>query len=461
MILARLLTPADIGVFSITIVLLSFVTTFRDFGAGQYLVQEKELTPARIRAVWTLQLGIGVALAVLAGAASTPVSSFYGEPRMREIMWLLGLSYLVNPFGSLTYAWLMRTLRFEALAIMRFSGTLMGALVSVVLAWRGFGPISLAWGNLAMVVTNGAVSSFFRPPGFPLLPGLSEIRRVLAFGTRITSTSIIETLAQGAPELILGKFQSLTAVGLFSRANGLVALFARLVSDSVNSVALPLFAQQVRQKDDLSPVFLKANAYITSLGWSFALMVILLAHPLVRVLYGLQWDASVDLARWLAAAMGVAAPAALCYQALLGSGAAAQLLRAMAMSCALTVACAAVGAYFGLLPLAWGLLLAALMSTVVWLRITRALLGFDWSDYFRSLFGSAKVAAASACVPLALHLWFGATPLYSLPVLAVGVLGCAVGFVAGSIISGHPIATELLALWRRARSRFPGAKPGE
>ena len=71
------------------------------------------VTPARIRAVWTLQLGIGVVLAVLAGVASTPVSSFYGEPRMREIMWLLGLSYLVNPFGSLTYAWLMRTLRFE------------------------------------------------------------------------------------------------------------------------------------------------------------------------------------------------------------------------------------------------------------------------------------------------------------------------------------------------------------
>lgn len=51
MVIARLLTPAEIGVFSVTLVLLSFVTTLRDMGAGQYLVQEINLTTERIRAV--------------------------------------------------------------------------------------------------------------------------------------------------------------------------------------------------------------------------------------------------------------------------------------------------------------------------------------------------------------------------------------------------------------------------
>ena len=59
MVIARLLTPAEIGVFSVTIVLVSFVTTVRDMGAGQYMVQEKELTTERIRSVWAVQLGLG------------------------------------------------------------------------------------------------------------------------------------------------------------------------------------------------------------------------------------------------------------------------------------------------------------------------------------------------------------------------------------------------------------------
>ena len=51
MVIARVLTPEDIGVFSVTMVLISFVATVRDLGAGQYLIQEKELTTDRIRAV--------------------------------------------------------------------------------------------------------------------------------------------------------------------------------------------------------------------------------------------------------------------------------------------------------------------------------------------------------------------------------------------------------------------------
>ena len=85
MVIARLLTPAEIGVFSITMVLLMFVSAVRDMGAGQYLIQEKNLTIERIRAVWAVQLGLGVALACLVLLVSYPVAIFYDEPRMRDI----------------------------------------------------------------------------------------------------------------------------------------------------------------------------------------------------------------------------------------------------------------------------------------------------------------------------------------------------------------------------------------
>ena len=61
MTIARLLTPAEIGVFSVIMVLLTLVSTVRDMGTGQYLVQEKELTTARIRSVWAVQRGLGSA----------------------------------------------------------------------------------------------------------------------------------------------------------------------------------------------------------------------------------------------------------------------------------------------------------------------------------------------------------------------------------------------------------------
>ncbi|EHR71990.1 membrane protein involved in the export of O-antigen and teichoic acid [Burkholderiales bacterium JOSHI_001] len=451
MIVARLLTPAEIGVFSVVMVLMSFLATWRDFGAGQYLVQEQDLTPERIRAVWTVQLCIGVALAFAALAASRPVAHFYNEPRMQGIMVLIALSYFINPFGSLTYAWLMRSMRFEALTVMRSSAALCGATVSVICAWRGLGAISLAWGNLASVIANACVSFLFRPRDFPFLPGRHEIGRVLSFGTRITSTSLIEAAAKGAPELILGKLQSMTAVGLFSRANGLVGLLTGLMSDTVGSVAMPMFAQQKRDGGDLGAAFLRVCAYMSVIAWSFALFLGLMADPLIRVLYGQQWVDAVPIARWLAVAMVLAAPAALSVQVLLGVGASHRLPRAMLVSAAATITGVAVGSPFGGVGVAIGMCGGAMVATINWLRVVREVLGFNWSALLSALMRSAMV---SGCTGVSLLLTvgiFGWAPARSLPVLVAGTAAGAVSFVVASMVAKHPIANEIRRVLDRLR----------
>jgi len=86
MVLARLLTPNEIGVYSVTMVLLIFVNTFRDLNAGQFLVQKQHITDDHIRAVWTIQLGLGLGFATLVALAAYPVAQFYGEPRMSGVM---------------------------------------------------------------------------------------------------------------------------------------------------------------------------------------------------------------------------------------------------------------------------------------------------------------------------------------------------------------------------------------
>ena len=344
MIIARLLTPADIGVFSVTMVLLGFVNTVRDMGAGAYLVQEKELTPDRVRAVWAVQLGLGIVLALLVLIASTPAASFYNEPRMRDIMLVVALNYAINPFGSLTYAWQIREMRFDALALVRFSATLAGAAVSVYLAWRGMGPMSLALGSLASTLVNATMAIYFRPKWFPWLPGLKEIRRVLAFGSQTTGASIIGTIAGSAPELLLGKLQGMTATGLYSRANGLVMMFHRLVMDGVTSVAISWFAKQSREHGSISQPFLKATSYVTALGWAFSAGMVCMAHPAMRILYGDQWDGAVDLTRLLAGALACGMPAALSVPALMALGDAKQVLRGTAITTAFTLILAAASA---------------------------------------------------------------------------------------------------------------------
>lgn len=454
MVVARLLTPAEIGVFSVTVVLLSFVSTVRDMGAGQYMVQEKDLTTERIRAVWTVQLGLGLAMASVVLLASYPVALFYNEPRMRNVMLVVALNYAINPFGSLTYAWLIREMRFDSIALMRFSSVLFGALVSTWLAWQNFGPISLAFGSLTSTVVNALVAIYFRPKSFPWLPGLGEIRRVLSFGSKLTVSTIVHDFATSAPELLLGKLQSLSATGLYSRASGLVQMFHRLFVDAVGAVCLPWFAKQSRERGEFVEPFVKATAYVTAFGWSFCLGVICLAHPLIRVLYGNQWDQAVDLTRLLAVAMMFSVPAALCNIALLSSGAASTIARATIFSALQSVVLVALGASQGLMEIGLAMIGSSALTAVIWLRVTSRHIGLPLRDLLPALRLSAAVALLAVIGP-ALALWtYGPYPEKFLMPLLMGGVGGLVGFVAGVITVQHPLAEEITGLLSMVKRRF-------
>lgn len=453
MIVARLLSPAEIGVFSIAMVVLSFISAMRDLGAGQYLVQERELTTERIRATWTVQLGLGIGFALIVLAGAVPVAHFYGEPRLREIMFVLALNFAISPFGSLTYAWLMREMRFDSLAMMRFAGGLTGAIVSVLLAWRGFGPISLAVGNLAATIANALIAVAYRPASFPWLPGFGEVRRVLSFGTKLSITTVVNTLGNSVAELVLGKAQNMVAVGLYSRANGLTSMFNRLILDATHSVAMPLFSKASREGKSLGPILMKATGYVTGLGWSFFGVMVLLAHPMVRVLYGDQWDASVPLVRLIALAMAIGLPSAFCATTLLASGSMDALMRLTTWTVLQYSALLAIGALFGTMQLGWAIVVAATISTLVWLAATPAMREVPKPAFAKLLLKGLVLAAASVAGSAMSYAWHGDSGTIHLLQLATGIACAALVFVATAFAVSHPLADELRGLLQMLQAR--------
>lgn len=446
MIIARLLTPADMGVFSVAMALLMLANTVRDMGAGQYLVQVKELTPERITAVWTLQFGIGAGLGTLVAALAFPAAAFYDESRMAPLLGIMALSYFVNPIGSITYALLMRDMRFQHVAVMRFCANLAGAIVSVGLAMNNFGPLSLAWGNLATVCVNAVVAQFFRDRAVPWGLSFRGAREVLSFGGKITGTSIISSLQNSTPDFALGKIQDMVAAGLFSRSNGLVSMFNRLVLDAMYSVAIPALAAQARNDQDPAPTFLRALSYITVLNWVFAVNLIALAQPVTELLYGTQWDKSAQLTRLLAIASAVLAPTHICGAVNIARGRADNVLRATLVTAACAVPATLIGATISLEAVGALLIAAAVISTSYWLTLTLRMLQLSWSETLDALWRSAVVTLGCSAVPVALVWTMGLHPNSILLQVALAAIGGSASLLASLVLFKHPLVDELQRL---------------
>ena len=213
---------------------------------------------------------------------------------------------------------------------------------------------------------------------------------------------------------------------------------------------MPWFARQSREHGSFDEPFLKATAYVTAFGWSFCLAVVCLAHPIIRVLYGDQWDLAVDLTRLLAVAMAFSVPAALCHTALLSSGAVTVIARVTITSALQSVFFASIGATQGLFMMGLAMIASAAVGATLWLRATMIHIELPLRELLRMLRRSVVVALLASAGP-ALALWsYGAHPDSPVMPLLVGSTVGFAGFLLGVMLAKHPLCEEIT----KVRSRF-------
>jgi O-antigen/teichoic acid export membrane protein len=338
---------------------------------------------------------------------------------------------------------------FPLAAALRFTGSVVHAGTAIGFAWIGYGPVSLAWANTLTTVSGILAVWILARPNMPWKTSLRGVSEVVSFGGQLTLTSLMNTLAGGAPELFLGKMQSMVEAGYFSRAQGLVSMFQRLVMDAVNAVALPYFARQSREAHDLGSTFIIAMELVTGLAWPFFIGIAILAHPAIAILYGNQWGEAVDPARWLALSCAIGIPSSVCYTPLVAVGAANETLKIAFVGTVLVLVATLLGAAADLVILSQLLGVAAALSAILWLRLAKRRLEFSAAALWRCWFKSLVLAVATAAVPLAVITEMGWRSPQIILSTSIAAVGGALGFLLAAWLTRHQVWIEVCKLIRR------------
>jgi O-antigen/teichoic acid export membrane protein len=443
-VIARLLTPADIGIFSVSMVLVGFAQILRDFGVGEYIIQEKDLTRDRIRTAFGLALLLAWLMGLTLLLAAGPAAEFYREAGVRHVMYVLSFSFVLIPFGTITQAYLRRELEFGAIYQIKALSTLVSAATSVCLACTGFGYLSMAWGLFASNIATIILTAYHRPAGFPMLPGLAGARRVVSFGGMVSAATMLAEINRGAPDLILGRFVGMSAVGLFGRAMGLIDMFHRVFMNSVWMVALPHFSQQRRDGHDIAAGFLKSVNYLTVIAWPFFIFLALMAYPIVRILYGSQWDASVPLVKLFCIYAVFLAPFYVAPSVLLALGQAKKHMDAQLVLVLVKVVVLVIVAPYGVDAVALAVILSGLIGGFVYYAKMRSSVGLNVAGFVHAMTKSSLVTICSAVGPAMVLVMMPIGPEHVwLPLIAAAALA-ALGWLGGVFGLGHPIKEEIV-----------------
>lgn len=453
-IISRLLTPAEVGVFSIAAGLVALIHMLRDFGASEFLIQERVLDEAMIRTVFTINLLIAWVLGALVLVFSGPLGSFYGNAGVAHVLRVMSLVFLLFPFGTTAQALMKRELEFGKLTKIRVAESITRSGLCVLLAYLGFSYMSMAWSSVAAITVTVLGCALwgweYRVKGL----SLSHWKRVLHFGSSRTIADIASQLGDQSANLIVGKMLGMADTGLYSRGYGIVNLYRERVVGAVGVVAFPAFAREHRETGTAAQLYIKSMAYLTGISWPFFAAGVVLAFPIIRVLFGDQWDAAVPLMRWLCAAAIVATLMYQSNQFLVALGHVNTVTKVEVQYQVIRVVITVAAAFVGLEAVAAVQVVVYVVAATLYYRAMQRRAGVSIAACARAVVPSAIVTLATCAVPVLVVAWPGFVPHHMVLALAVAVVGGCMSWLLAVWVGKHPLLSELERILGRVGQRL-------
>lgn len=458
MVLSRLLTPREIGIYSVGAATIAIIQMLRDFGVSEYLVQEADLTDTKVRSAFTINLCIAWALAAIVFAASPWIADFYREPGLRDVLQVLCINFVLLPFGSNINALLTRSMQFGIIYRISLGESIVRTGITLWLAWVGYGYMSLAWGSVAGLAANVLGCQIWGRAYQVMGLSFSHWRAVTRFGLQKAFGDIMNQIGLYAPDFVIGRILNFADVGLYSRGLGLINTFRNNVLGAIGAVTFPAFAQSHRVARDSHLLYLKSLTFISGIALPFMAFAALMAFPIIRLMFGSQWDAAVPILRLLAIATFIAMLSSQFGQYLVAIGKVGLLTSVTTFVQALRIAALALASFRGLEAAAASQVLVSIIETGICCGLLTRVTPITWSDLSRAAAPSLALAGASIIIPALIYVLMPpATAGLWLP-LILACLGACAGWLASARILKHPLWSEAMTAmdrfcqWRGARA---------
>ncbi len=296
MIIARVLTPKELGAYSLAAGSIIIGQMLRDFGLSLYIIKEKDLTIDKIQGCFTISILLCWTIAAVYYLSAGFIGQFFDNPEITTLVQILSLSFFFLPFGPIMISLLKRELKFEKIMVVNVTGTFVSVLSTLALLYFSFGVISLAIGVVLGSFTAVMFAVYYGEWKYYRF-NFTYVVEIFKFSSFVSMSNILGQLRSIVPEAIIGKFMSADAVAYFAKGIAVLNLFSSLILSIVGSVTQPFIAKLNHKDEKMDTSIYQVLNYVLVLQWPFCVFVYLFSSDLVYVLYGPQWTDSVVLTK--------------------------------------------------------------------------------------------------------------------------------------------------------------------
>lgn len=457
-VIARSMSPRDVGLASEASVFVNLALIMVDFGVGSLIVQRPALTEEQISTLFWIGMAIGVVLTAGAVVLSDPIAQLYGEPQVRDLFVVLSLTFLVTAPGIVPGALLTRELQFRRLETRTIIATVVSATIAIVMAVSGFGPWAIVAQGLAMATVSTVLlwrATSWRPSKVFVA---SSVRSFAGFTSNVLGARMLSWGNANLDNLIVGRFLGADALGVYSLAFAVALILVTRIATPITQVFFPAFSK-IRDREQIADVWLRAIRVLAFVVVPAMLGLMVVGPDLVQALFGARWHQAGSVIQILAGVGLLQSLAALNDGVLQALAHTRTLFRFGLLISAATVIAFLVGVNTGIDGVAYCYLAVTAVLQPLYVRRTAILAGTSIRAWIKAVLGVCE----AGCVMLVViafvqRLLVSAHVAPGLRLAGIILLACVVYFPAAAWRAPE-VPREFRALVDRRRGRARSAGP--
>jgi O-antigen/teichoic acid export membrane protein len=450
-VLARLLTPREVGVYAVAMATAGLISIVATMGISSYLIREVELTDAGKASAFTVNAIINATLAAIIFVLSFLGGWAFQDREVGPILRLLALPPLIGIFEFLPATMVQRDMQFKARSVIMTSSILLNTVLTVGLAALGFSSYSMPYATVVVALYRAAAFSLSTPAHVSVRLSLQGWRPILVFGIRMITVSGVAQLTQRISEILMGSLLGLTALGVYSRASSLsYTLFINMYG-TATSVIFAQLSKTYRETGVLRETFLRGLQMILAIMWPVLIGLAVLAKPAVHILYGARWDAAAVPLSLLMLAMFIALSFGMNWELFVlrnetGKQAKYEIIRSVS-----GLAFFGLGAMISLTAASVGRVLESAVGAALYLPKMAKLADARWSELMHIYVESVALTIAAVAPSFVVMIVSGWSAHTAPAMLAGGIALGGVLWLGVLVYFKHPLLDELMTIARLNR----------
>ena len=288
-ILARLLDPSTYGTVALITVFTTILEVFVDSGLGNALIQKKDADDLDFSSVFFFNVAVCTVLYLLMFFAAPLIADFYNIQELTPIVRVQSLTILISGVKNIQYAYVSREMIFRKFFFATLFGTIVSAIVGLVMAVAGFG----VWALVAQPLVNYSIDTIvlwitvqWRPK---LIFSWTRLKGLLSYGWKLLIAKLVNTTYMKIRDLLIGKIYSTSDLAFFNKGDTFPAVIVPNITASVDAVMFPAMAKEQDNKIRIRELVKKSIQTSSYLVFPMMAGLIACANPLIRLLLTEKW----------------------------------------------------------------------------------------------------------------------------------------------------------------------------